>query len=191
MKQFGIIALTITLFVGLFKIGGAELTNNVTAFGVMVLLLSLFADLKSFNFWGLTGEKEAKELQKLAGKRGVSKGKVKRPKAADVTKAKRQTPVQSMDSDIGNFLTLAFDIERLLKIAGTLVVGDSEAKIEELCEAGLLTESGVKQVEAIRSLRDALIGERGDLIAPEAVNSGILVAAELHNELSQWLDGTV
>jgi len=73
MKYIGFVVLIIVLFASLFKVYGAELTNNVAAVALMVLLLSLFSDLKEFNFWGLTGTRDLKEnLQKLQGKPAVT-----------------------------------------------------------------------------------------------------------------------
>lgn len=193
MKYFGFLVLASVLVVGLFKIKGAELTNNVVAFGLMVLLLSLFADLKNFDFWGLKGEKEAKNLKELEGEKGVSQGKIRKPKPAEVRKAEEQTPLQLADSETGKFLTLAFDLERLLHVSAKLLVGPKVpaisglASTRQLHEVGLLTESGVKQIEGIRWLRNMLVHNRADEITPDVVSSGLRVVTGLHDELSKWM----
>jgi uncharacterized protein YutE (UPF0331/DUF86 family) len=161
----------------------------------MILLLVLFSDLKEFNFWGLTGKKKDEEnIKSLEGKKGVSKKPVKVNKTS-LDKAIRQDTVQLMEHGTGNFLALAFEIERLLRIAATVLSGNqissdinSQEVIDILKENGVLTKDGEKQIEAIRRLRNMYVHGRDAEVTDETLNSGIDIAWSFYNEIKQWIE---
>ena len=197
MKLIGFLALLIVLFTSLFKIWRADLTNNVLGVALMVLLLSLFSDLKKFNFWGLTGEKkEEKELEKTVGKDPISPKNAPKVKPADVKLAQKQTPLPRMDSTQGSFLSLSFEIERLLRIAAAvlsnkLIPSNSNMKsiVQIVKEKGLLNDDGEEQVELISWLRNMLVHGRSNEISAKALDNGYEVAKTLYEELIDWLGG--
>ena len=80
----------------------------------MLLLLSLFSDLKEFDFWGLKGKKNENEIKELEGKKAFAE-KEKNINKKKLDEAEKQAPLQLMDTAQGNFLALAFEIERLLR----------------------------------------------------------------------------
>lgn len=192
MKQCGFIILAFILLASLFRWFGADLNNNVLGIALMILLLSLFSDLKKFSFWGLVGEKEAKDIQNLIGKDGVQE--LPSPSSKDIQEAQEQ-PMQLMENIQGNFLALAFEIERLLRVAGTILLGkdvpqnSNPKKIASMLkDKGLLTDIGEKQVESIRWLRNMLVhGRQSELTAP-TLDTGTQVAWGLYNELLNWVN---
>lgn len=187
--------LIVTLFTSLFHLWGAELTNNVLGVSLMILLISLFSDLKEFDFWGLKGKKEQKEIQDLIGKDAISEKHSPPPKQTEVKTAQQTDVIQLMDTGKGNFLTLAFEIERLLRIAATVVLNNNQpnsmnpVKLTKILqEKGLLTENGVKQVDSIRWVRNMLVHGRDAEINEATLNSGIELAYNFYMELKNWLD---
>lgn len=196
MRIIGLIALIAALFASLFRVGGAELTNNVTAVALMVLLISLFSDLKDFNFWGLKGTaKEEKKLKELKGEEGVSLSKQPKVTKNRIQKVLRQDTVVLMDNERGNFLALAFDIERLMRVGAAVLLGivdpasvNPAKAIEVLREYGVLTSAGQEQVDAIRWLRNMLIHGRENELAEDSLSAGSELAYDLYMELKNWLD---
>ncbi len=199
MKVIGFFALLIVLFFSLFKIWHADLSNNVLGVALMVLLLALFSDLQKFNFWGLTGEKkEEKELQKEVGKAPITPKNAPRVKPADVKEAQKQTQFPLMDTTQGNFLALAFEIERLLRVAAAVLSNkivpsnsNRASIIKILKENGLLSEDGEKQIELITWLRNMLVHGRAKEVSAAGLANGFTVAETLYTELKNWLEGGV
>ena len=193
MKQCGFIILVFVLLTSLFKVWGAELSNNVLGIALMVLLLSLFSDLKKFSFWGLVGEKEAKNIKNLVGQDGI-KEELPGPSQKDLQQAQEQ-PMQLMENAQGNFLAIAFEIERLLRVAATILLGkdipqnSNPKKIASMLkDKGLLTEIGEKQVEGIRWLRNMLVHGRQAEVATVTLETGNEVAWNFYNELLNWVN---
>lgn len=194
MKVLGFITLVFVLISSLFKVWNAELTNNVTCIAVMVLLLALFSDLKKFNFWGLTGEKKEKEIESSVGKQGISKTGKQDIDSEEVHKAQQETQIQLMDTTTGNFLSLAFEIERLLRVAANVIFqADNTNKmspdklVKKLQESGLLTENGVKQIDSIRYLRNMIVHGRTSELPESTLTAGISLAWSFYTELYNWL----
>ena len=159
----------------------------------MILLIALFSDLKEFNFWGLKGKKEDKDLKKLEGKKAIkkSKGNVTKKDLAD---AEKNVQTQFMDVDTGNFLALSFEIERLLRIYGNINLpydvpsNISPKKLtEELYKKRFLTEEGMDQLDAIRWVRDMLSHGREHEITNDTLNTATQIAADLYQEMYNWL----
>lgn len=197
MRIIGLSALIGVLFASLFHIAGAELTNNVTAVALMVLLISLFTDLKEFNFWGLKGKaKEEKKLKELKGEDAIVQSKAVKLSQTKVQTAVRQDTVVLMDNERGNFLALAFEIERLMRVAAAVLLGSDPTTVnpsravEILREHGVLTSAGQEQIEAIRWLRNMLIHGRENELAQDTVENGIDLAYDVYMELKSWLDST-
>lgn len=192
MKFLGFIVLVTTLFCSLFKVAGADLDNNVLGVALMVLLLSLFSDLKEFNFWGLTGKKQEKQLKELKDEQGLSD-----KKKPNQHQAQPESPqmIQLMDTKQGNFLMLAFEIERLLRDALNLLEKNSSFQIyspdlisKKLLDLQFLSESGVKQVEAIRWLRNMLVHGRSSEVSDQTLTDGIALAFNLYKEIYNWFN---
>ncbi len=195
MKIIAFILIAVALFLSLFNIRGVQLSNPELGLAVMLLLLSLFGDLKEFDFWGLKGQRrEEKELKNLKDKPAL-KAK-RRPKVAPLKlkEAQKEDIIQLLDDPIGNFLTLAYEIERLLRIAATALGGDelpnnmSPRKVMAILEErGLMTDDGYLQVDSIRWLRDRIIYGRADEMNSTTIEAGIEVAHNLYLELREWL----
>lgn len=194
IKTMTWLILCMVVFSSLFKINGAELSNNVVATLLMLLLLTLFSDLKEFNFWGLWGKKDKeKELQDLKGGQAVENRDTKNiPDEVALNSAERKQ-ISLMDPTKGNFLALAFEVERLLRIFANINLGKdvgsfvSDQIIDELHSEKLLTDLGVKQVNAVRWLRNEFIHAQDHNVTPQTLNNGIAVAYSLQNELYNWL----
>jgi hypothetical protein len=187
------IVLFLLLFISVFRIYGADLNSNVLAVALMLLLLALFSDLKEFNFWGLWGKKKEMDLKKLEGEKAISTGNRDVSKK-EIVEAEKQTQLQLMDIDKGNFLAFAFEIERLLRIfAGANLAKDIPSNVnvvklsKELKDKELLTESGLKQLDAIRWLRNMLVHGRDQEINYETLKTGIQIASTFYQEIYTWL----
>lgn len=183
-------------FFGFFKVKGGVIDNNILAILLMMLLITLFSDLKEFNFWGLWGKKSEKDFRDLESKDAIPRNS--KPTEIDqeqVAQVSANTPLQLMDNLQGNFLAFAFEIERLLRIYATVtLVKDipqtmSPVKlVKELRDAELLTDNGVKQIEAIRWLRNILVHGRQSEINEATLQGGIQIASTLYQELNQQLN---
>lgn len=196
MRIIGFVALLLVLFISLFKIGGADLSNNVLAVALMILLVILFSDLKEFNFWGLWGKKKEKELEDVVGKDPISLEDVPKVKKTEVQKAQKQV-IHLMDNDQENFLALSFEIERLLRVAAAILSAEDIPSntnitriIKILKEKNLLTENGEKQVNLIKWIRDMLVHGRAHEINLATLENGVQVANNFYSELKNWLDGS-
>lgn len=195
MKFFGFLVLTLVLFISLFRFKGAELTNNTLGVALMILLITLFSDLKEFNFWGLRGKKEERQLQELQGGDAIAEDNAPKVNQQQLQHAQQQDTIQLMDTGRGNFLALAFEIERLLRIAGNAIMASdipsntNPTKLTKMLrEKGLLTETGEKQIESIRWLRNLLVHGRESEINQGTLDSGIQLAYTFYTELKNWLE---
>ncbi len=194
MKNFGFLVLIFILLAALFKWWGADLTNNVLGIALMVLLIALFSDLKEFNFWGLRGKKEIKNLEELKGKPGIAADAPK-PNEEKVAEAEQQKNIiQLMDNSTGNFLSVAFEIERLLRVAATVILansqqvpGNEEKLVKILKEKGLLADNGENQIKTIRWLRNMLVHGRSSEVTETTINQGMQLAWNFYTELNNWL----
>lgn len=193
MKIITWLILIAVLALSLFR--GINVSNGQLAVLLMILLLSLFSDLKEFNFWGIKGKKAEKEIRELEGKKAFTdkEGNINKKK---LDEAEKQAPLQLMDNAQGNFLALAFEIERLLRIFATVwLAKDIPNNVNvanltrELREKDLLTDSGVKQLEAIRWIRNLLVHGRQSEMNQATLDAGIQIAQTLYMELYSNLYG--
>lgn len=183
------IVLVSVLYISLF-VKGVNFSNNTLALALMLLLISLSSDLKEFDFWGLKGKIKERKLRELEGEQALPN------KAVDIDAKKldkaEKTPasLKLMDDAQGNFLALAFEVERLLRVFATVslvkdVPSNTNIKnlIFELRKADLLTDSGVKQWEGIRWLRNMLVHARHSEINQATLETGIEIALGFYTEL--------
>lgn len=199
MKLVGFIVLTAVLFSSLFKVAGAELTNNIAAVALMVLLLSLFSDLSEFNFWGLIGKRmqQEKELREVKGKEAIEEKKAPKVKKMSLRHAIENTEEvsMSMSSKRENFLEIAFAIEKQLRVAAT-VLSDSDTTTDMnpeqisrfLHEKGLLTDDGLRQIELIRSIRNDIVRGKLSDVGNLNLNLGLDVSHQLYMEMREWIE---
>lgn len=194
MKKITWLTLIGVLALSLFK--DVNITNGQLAVLLMIVLLSLFSDLKEFDFWGLKGKKAEKDIKELEGKEAIAK-KEKDINKDKLDEAEKQPPLQLMDTAQGNFLALAFEIERLLRIYATVwLAKDIPNNInvtnltKELRQKDLLTDNGVKQLDAIRWVRNLLIHGRQNEINQATLDTGIQIAQSLYMELYNQLYST-
>jgi hypothetical protein len=177
-------------------INNMKLTSQHVAFALMLLLLALFSDLKEFDFWGLKGKKVEKELRELEGGQALPSKQVKVDQTKLNDAEKNPVPLQLMDTSQGNFLALAFEVERLLRIfATTSLVKDIPNNINiqsltnELKKKDFLTDLGVKQLEGIRWLRNIIVHGRHSEINQATLDTGVEIALGLYRELYKQLYG--
>ena len=195
MRWIGLLVLTFVLIVSLFGIQGAHLDNSLASVCLMILLICLFGDLKEFNFWGLVGRKEERDLSKVKDKDAIADLAVPKPKKAAVQTAERvESPKNLLDSTTDNFLFLAFEIERLLRVAGRVIlekeIGEevsSDKLTAGLVERGFITEDGQEQLESVRWLRNQIVHGRGEEISEETKKVGLELAYSFYGELYSWL----
>lgn len=194
MKVLTWLLLSIILLFCIFGWNNAHLDSNAIIIAGMILLISLYAELKNFNFFGLfKGEKFSnKELKKLEDEKGLSQEKVDKKKV----ESNENEPLQLMDNAQGNFLKLVFEIERLLRIYANVLYAPNPPQTENLVKLtkklhddGHVTDSGLKQLEAIRWLRNEFVHGKSDQINQATLQTGIEIAASFYQELFQALYG--
>lgn len=194
MRMIAFIVLIVTLFVSLFHVGGATLNNETLGVALMVLLASLFSDLKDFNFWGLQGtRKEEQELKSLEGKEAILPENAPKPNKTKLQTLRKQETIVLDESETGNFLTLAYEIERLLRIAAALVSADLQPtrtlrrSVETLKDHKILTQNGADQVRSINWLRDMIVQGKSHVLDASTLEAGTRIAYDLYKQLKDWL----
>lgn len=181
------------LVCSVFNIWSASLNSNHIILAGMLLLVSLYAELREFNFFGVKGTKyDAEQLRELDGGTATSEVDIDQSKVEEV----ERQPIQLMDTTQGNFLVLSFEIERLLRIyAQVMMVKDvpsntSLTKLtKEMHDNNLLTDLGVRQLDAIRWVRNALVHGRSQEIGQAALDEALQIANNLYQELFNKLNG--
>lgn len=169
-----------------------ELSQTILALAVLLVLLSLFAELKEFDFWGLKGKKSIPNFKDLQGK-AIGK-KHAHVTTKEVFEAEKTTELPKLDTTKATFLALSFEIERLLRVyAGVMMNKDvpntisPERLTTELADEDLLTAEGVKQLESIRWLSTILIHGRDNEVTEQTIEAGTDLAKGLYDELYSWL----
>jgi hypothetical protein len=193
MKIITWIILIIVLAISILK--GVTISNGQVAILIMILLLSLFSDLKEFDFLGFKGKKVEKEIKDLEGKQAITNNDVDINKKK-LDEAEKQAPLQLMDTSQGNFLAFAFEIERLLRIYATVWLAKDipnninvASLTKELRKKDLLTDNGVKQLEAIRWIRNLLVHGRQTEINQATLETANQIANTFYMELYNNLYG--
>jgi hypothetical protein len=189
LKVLTWITLVSVLYISLFN-DSVNLTNNLMALALMILLLSLSSDLKEFDFWGLKGKIKEKKLRELEGEQALPDKTVEIDSKKLDEAEKVPASLKLMDDAQGNFLALAFEVERLLRVFATVglvkdVPSNTNIKslISELRKADLLTDAGVKQWEGIRWLRNMLVHARHNEINQATLEAGVEIALSFYAEL--------
>ncbi len=194
IKLVAFLILCFVLICSLLKIWGAELTNDVLGLSLMILLIALFTDLKEFNFWGLKGKKNDISFKEINTDSALPQDNISSISKEDVDKAEAK-PIQLMDNAQGNFLALAFEIERLLRIYATVSLNKDIPQTihavkltKDLHRENFLTDNGLKQIDAIREVRNKIVHGRHNEIDPNTLEQGIQVAYNLYTELLSTLN---
>lgn len=196
MKYIGFAVLILVLAASLFKLYGADLTSNVTAVSLMVLLLSVFSDLKEFNFWGLTGTRDLKEsLQKLQGKPALDTNNLPKASKTKVQQAQMNTEVVTQTGSAkSNFLELFFEIEKLLRTLASVIKGSpisATMNLKDLstflADKKILTLDGVMLLNYLKTLRDQIV-QGDEKLGDDVVRTGITIADDLYNDLKSWIE---
>lgn len=195
MKLIALFALIVTLVVSLFGNIGAAVTNNTVAIALMILLLSVFSELKEFNFWGISGKKR-ENIKKLEKSTIINEESELKPSPYKLRKATREDNPEQMDSIKDNFLALSFDIERLLRIMARSIARSTEETaqfspklvLEYLEDQELLTPEACDAIESIRTIRSTITNgtQHLDLTSLEAIYR---VSQTVHTQLREWLAG--
>lgn len=193
MKIIALIALIITLGVSLFGDIGANVTNNSVAIALMILLLAVFSELKEFNFWGISGKKK-EEIEKLEKSTIINEEAEIKPSPYKLRKATKEDKPEQMDSLKDNFLSLSYEIERLLRIIARSIARSTEETaqftpedvLEYLEDQELLTPEACDAIEKIRDIRDLII-EKRERIDVSTLESIYRVSQSVHNQLRDWL----
>lgn len=190
-RLIGLGSLVFIAVVSLFRWNGAELTNNVLIVCGLIFLASVFEDIQKWNLWGFAGEK--KNLYDIPQGNSVSKD-AQRPSPEEVSKEENK-PLQFMPNEEGNFLKLAFEIERLLRIMTSVTelkdihpTVNIKQVVNQLNSKGIITDQGKAQIEAILWLRNLLVHGRGNEINEKALVDGTSLAFSLYTEIHNWLN---
>lgn len=101
---------------------------------------------------------------------------------------------EGFEGGAGNFLSLAFGIEKLLKTAlFSLPEYQGRKKMEEeevsriLLEKNILTSFGEKKLEVIRWIRDSVIGGKAEMISPQKMSICLRLCWDFYREINLWL----
>lgn len=195
MKVIALFSLIVILTLSLFSTAGAQVTNNTVAIALMILLLALFSDLKEFNFWGISGKKKEVIVKKIDKDTVINDETDLKPSVYKLRKANREDSPGQMESLHENFLSLSYDIERLLRIIARSIARSTEetaqlspeAVLQLLEDVELLTPEACEAIESIRQVRETLV------TGTESINSNTLekifsVSEVIHEQLRNWLD---
>lgn len=197
MKYFVALILFTTLFISLFNIAGAQITNNTVAIALMLLLLALFSDLKEFNFWGLSGKKTEEALRKLLMAPIINEDKDERPSPYKLRKAVIEDSPEQLGGLKDNFLAVSFEIERQLRIIARSLTRSTEETaqltpqtvLETLEDQEFLTPEACDSVEQIREIRRTLT-QPGGRVPTETLEASLQLARNLYSSLREWLDSS-
>jgi len=197
MKYFVSITLFFTLMLSLFGIAGAEVSTNSIALAVMLLLLALFSDLKEFNFWGLQGKKTEEKLRKLAMAPVINDEAESQPSPYKLRKAQKEDSPDQLGGLKENFLAVAFELERQLRVIARSLTRSTEetaqlspeAVLEHLEDQEFLTPEACDSIEEIRDIRRTLT-QPGGRVPTETLEASLQLARKIFTDLRQWLETT-
>jgi len=190
LKFIGITILSSVLFFSLFQWNGAKLTNEILILCGMIFISSLFSELENFKFWGMEANRIKLNNQEIQGE--VINKNI--PLNKTQSENSKNTPIQLMSNDKGNFLALAFEIERLLKMTLALTTTEKvDTKltqnqiVEELFKIGIVTEVGKKQVSFIREVRNKFVHGKFLELDELDLNLGLKIAESFYKEIYNYL----
>lgn len=198
MKILALFVLTIALFATLLGIAPAELSNTTVALALMIVLLAVFADLKEFNFWGISGKKKEEDIKKLQGTSLINEETELTPSPYKLRKANKEDSPNQMERLPDNFLAVAYEIERLLRIIARSIMRSTEDTAELspdkvlnfLEDEELLTPEACEAVEAIREMRGMVLRNKESQISLPILESTYALSLSIHKQLKDWIDGS-
>lgn len=187
----------LVLIAFLALVGDFSFPQEVLYLCVLVTLISLFSELKEFNFWGLAGKKsESNNIQNIEDGKALNED-MEIIVSKDVLTDPQSNKLPTLDGDKVNFLAISFEIERLLRVfATTSLSKDIPSNINpsdltrELQDAQLITEAGLRQIEAVRWVRGLLVQGRESELANATMIDAISIAQSLYEELFNILFNT-
>lgn len=198
MKVLALFVLTAALFVTLLGLAPAELSNTTVALALMIVLLAVFADLKEFNFWGISGKKKEDDIKKLQGASLINEDTELQPSPYKLRKANKDDTPNQMERLPDNFLALAYEIERLLRIIARSIMRSTEETAElspdkvlhYLEDEELLTPEACEAIEAIREIRTLLVHNNESHISLPVLESTYALSISIHKQLKNWIEGS-
>lgn len=192
-RLIGLLTLVFIALTSLFSLWGARLTGEILVLCAMILLASTLSELKNWNFFNGLLKGETKDLTSIPENGGINTNQSK-PDSEKVEQAENK-PIQLMADDKGNFLSLAFEIERLLRVLATVTLNKDvpsntspKKVVDDLHNVGMVTDLGKQQIEAVRWLRNLLVHGRESEINQETLHNGIRIAFNLYMEIYNWLN---
>lgn len=195
MKYLVFLTLVGILLLSVFDSFGIAITNNSVAIALMLLLLALFSDLKEFNFWGLSGKKKEEQLKKLVGSQVISEDAEGKPSIYKVKKALKEDTPDQMDNLKDNFLSVSYDLERLLRVVVRSIKRSTEETaqlnpeqvLSYLEDEEFLTPEACDAIEQLREVRN-IITSTGGKVPTETLEASLKLAVPIYNSLKDWLD---
>lgn len=191
LKTFSYLFFLLITISSVYSWFGAKLSGDILVLCGLMFLLSVFHDLKSWNLWGFKGE--SRDLSNIP-KTGAIDNTLEKPSSKEISDAENE-PIQLMDNAKGNFLALAFEIERQLRILATVTLAkdvpattNPKKLVDELHAVGMITDNGKAQIDAIRWLRNLLVHGRDSEINQDTLTQGITIAFNLYTEIYNWLN---
>lgn len=196
MKILVLLILTTALFASQFGFTPVELSNTTVALALMILLLAVFADLKEFNFWGISGKKKEEEIRKLQKDAFINDETELQPSPYKLRKALKEDMPNQMGRLHDNFLAVSYEIERLLRIIAKSLMRSTEetaelppeAVLEFLEDVDFLTPEACEAIEAIRDMRTTLIAQKESGISLSVLESSYALSLSVYKQLKVWLD---
>lgn len=177
------------LIISVTRLYSWKLENNTLIVFGFLLLIAFFEELEEFDFLGLKGKKIDKELKELKNTFNKEQ-QATNPQQDDLTKLRKKS-IQLMGVDRGNFLSLVFEIERLLRMVAYKFfpkeISDSTtpSRITQLLkEKGYLTDNGIQQWNALNQVRNLIIHGRVSVEEDQKLSEWIELAYKLYAEIS-------
>jgi len=193
LKFIGLISLVFIAIASTFPSSGASITPALLILCALIFLFSMFSEIKNWEIWGLIKGENKEDLSKVPQGDGISETSVKIDKK-DIAEAEKK-PLVLMPANYGNFLVLAFEIERLLRILASVVLkknifpqANLKQLVSELNEKGIVTDNGKAQIDAVTRLRNLIVHGRSNEIDEETLSLGITIAFNFYSELFNWLN---
>lgn len=167
-----------------------ELTNNNLILCGLLILLVISADLAEFNVWGFKGKSKL-----ISESTGNLSGDSINPETDNehVDPVELAQPLNLMHPDIGNFLAITFEIEKLLRIyAENLGMTNAKATtmrhlVEFLYKEEVITNVGNERLDSVIKLRNLIVHGRSS----EVDESDLQIGFELANNFYQELYATM
>jgi len=178
-----IMSVVFVIIIFMTGFGMFKLTTEVLILCGLLLVLLTITELTEFNVWGFKGKTKVinESAENLPGESISAK-----PETKDI---EPNQPLNLMHPDIGNFLAIVFEVERLLRISAESFGLDNARDapfprlLEYLYRVEFITSVGKMRLESVSKLRNFLVHGRNHEITESDLQAGFELANNFYQEL--------